>query len=332
MEIDSVRGLKEEIRRKRICCFLRDEHHRRRLGVRTQAVRAVIPPNSVALGVSRRSIGGADYVLAVRVQHPLLWNSPEVTAICNQARGEVDVRFVGHIRPLQNKYQDPCRPLRIGCSIGQYQITAGTLGAFVQDRQTGTILVLSNNHVLANENQAVAGDPILQPGRFDNGTEERDTVAYLKAFIPLDWTDVNWVDCAAASVARPNSIIAGSLDSRGNLSGGRTAPLAGPETVYKIGRTTALTSGSVTAVEVDNVIVSYDHGTAVFDGQIEVQGQNGTPFAVGGDSGALVFDQDNLALGMVFGGTLLGAETSIGLTYVNPLNTVLNRLNVDLLY
>lgn len=332
MEIDSVRALKEEIRRERISAYTSDDRHRRQLGVRTQAVRGMNHPHSMALGVTRRLAGGPGYVLAVRVQHPLLWNSPEVTAVCNKAKGEVDLRFVGHIRPLQTKWQDPCRPLLIGCSIGQYQITAGTLGAFVQDRATGTNLMLSNNHVLANENQANPGDPILQPGRFDNGTQGRDTVAYLNAFIPLDWAKPNWVDCATASLSKPNGLVASSLDSRGRLSGGRIAPLAGPETVYKIGRTTGLTSGTVTAVEVDNIVVSYDHGTAIFDGQIEVQGENGIPFAVGGDSGALVFDEDNLALGLVFGGTLQGADTNIGLTYVNPLNTVLNQLNVDLLY
>jgi len=332
MEIGSVRELKKEIRWKQVSPYSTEDYHRRRLGVRTQAVKGVNSPNSVALGVARHPDGGPEYVLAVRVQHPLLWNSPEVAAICQKARNEVDLRFVGHIRPLQTKWQNECRPLRIGCSIGQYQITAGTLGAFVLDRTTQMIQVLSNNHVLANENQASAGDAILQPGRFDLGVQGKDTVAYLNDFVPLDWSGVNLVDCATASVRRPDWIEAGSLDSRGRLNGGRTVPLAGPETVYKIGRTTGLTRGTVTAVEVDNITVSYDHGTAIFDGQIEVRGENGKPFAVGGDSGALVFDEDNLALGMVFGGTLQGADTNIGLTYVNHLDPVLNQLNVDLLY
>ncbi|HEY3625616.1 MAG TPA: hypothetical protein VGL00_05015 [Terracidiphilus sp.] len=348
MDIESVRDLKTRIRQDRVSAYAREDHNRRSLGVRTQAVRDINFPNSIALGVARHPDGGREHVLAVRVQHPLLWNSPEVEAICEEAKHEVDLRFVGHIRPLQTsrqtrsqtmsqtglqaRLQTECRPLQIGCSIGQYQITAGSLGGFVRDRTTGTILLLSNNHVLANENLAIEGDPVLQPGFFDHGIEGKDTVAYLRRFIPLDWANLNYVDCATASVSRIDWIDPRTLDSRGTLKGGRTAPLAGPEAVYKIGRTTGLTTGTVTAVEVDNITISYDQGTAVFDGQIEVQGGDNIPFAVGGDSGSLVFDQNNQALGMVFGGTLQGWDTNIGLTYVNPLNRVLNELNVDLLY
>ncbi len=58
-------------------------------------------------------------------------------------------------------------PVPLAVSIGQEDITAGTLGLRVTN---GTdVLILSNNHVLANENNATIGDPILQPGPFDGG-------------------------------------------------------------------------------------------------------------------------------------------------------------------
>jgi hypothetical protein len=59
------------------------------------------------------------------------------------------------------------RPAPIGVSVGHPAITAGTLGARVTD---GTnVYILSNNHVLANINQATINDPIIQPGTYDGG-------------------------------------------------------------------------------------------------------------------------------------------------------------------
>ena len=55
------------------------------------------------------------------------------------------------------------RPAPLGVSIGHPDITAGTLGFKVKDG-AGNSYILSNNHVMANSNQASIGDNILQPG------------------------------------------------------------------------------------------------------------------------------------------------------------------------
>ncbi len=60
------------------------------------------------------------------------------------------------------------RPAPRGVSLAHHQDTAGTLG-FVGSRQ-GELVVVSNNHVLARENEARRGDAILQPGPSDGGT------------------------------------------------------------------------------------------------------------------------------------------------------------------
>src|SRR5439155_937308 len=54
------------------------------------------------------------------------------------------------------------RPAPGGVSIGHVQITAGTLGVLA--RRNGRPVILSNNHVLANQNAGRVGDPIRQPG------------------------------------------------------------------------------------------------------------------------------------------------------------------------
>jgi hypothetical protein len=66
---------------------------------------------------------------------------------------ETDVVEVGKIRCLASNRMR-ARPARGGASIGHFQITAGTLGCLVKDRKTGNTLILSNNHVLANSNEA----------------------------------------------------------------------------------------------------------------------------------------------------------------------------------
>ncbi len=76
-----------------------------------------------------------------------------------------------------------------GVSIGHYKVTAGTLGTMVKDRATGDRLILSNNHVLANGNEAQIGDAILQPGAIDGGEMPSDVVAQLERFIPLRFVD-----------------------------------------------------------------------------------------------------------------------------------------------
>ena len=52
---------------------------------------------------------------------------------------------------------------------------SGTLGSLVSGG--GTFYILSNNHVLARQDQAAAGEAISQPGLIDNGCQPPRTVA-----------------------------------------------------------------------------------------------------------------------------------------------------------
>jgi hypothetical protein len=92
------------------------------------------------------------------------------------------------------------RPAALGFSVGHPAITAGTLGARVVDG-TGTVYILSNNHVLANSNAASPGDATLQPGTYDGGTAA-DQIGALAAFraIVFSSTASNTMDAAIAAV------------------------------------------------------------------------------------------------------------------------------------
>lgn len=91
--------------------------------------------------------------------------------------------YVDPLPPPTNRYEE----LRGGLSIGHYKVTAGTLGAIVTDNSTGKPVILSNNHVLANTNDAEAGDHIIHPGTYDGGTGA-DRVATL-----LRWKHISMI-------------------------------------------------------------------------------------------------------------------------------------------
>ncbi|MEX2282029.1 MAG: hypothetical protein WEE89_06060 [Gemmatimonadota bacterium] len=293
-------------------------------------------PRSLAVGISKKR-GRPGYSIALRVQRQALLNSDFVEQVKKKSRGEVDVRFIGRIVkrmaavPWHQKRQ---RPMFIGSSVGHFKITAGTLGGFVEN-SAGMPFILSNNHVLANEDNARKGDAILQQGRLDGGRNPRDLVGRLGPWIKMNRRH-NLVDAALAEIY--DDILFYPTYLRDFPSNARTVRgLADEESldigdrVRKIGRTTGFTSGRVTAFELDNVVVSYDRGNLAFDDQIEIEGAGTGPFSDGGDSGSMIFDSDNRGIGLLFAGGDTGGTNGRGLTYANPLWTVLQRLRVKLI-
>jgi hypothetical protein len=292
---------------------------------------------SIALGVAPHSKG---YRLAIRLQRPSLRNSSLVDHVTRRARGEVDMRFVGRIDKRVKKpaalpwYRRNARPLVIGASVGHVKVTAGTLGCFV--KRASAMYLLSNNHVLANEDRAKAGDWIIQRARFDGGRHPADDVGRLKYWIRLKKNGTNFVDAALGAIEQGIAYDASVLTG---LVNGKDRQLAGigPEfidegdVVYKVGRTTGATKGRVTAFDLDNVVINYDIGNLRFDGQIEIEGTGQGPFSDGGDSGSLIVNAGMQAIALLFAGSDSGGRNNMGLTYANPIHRVLNDLKASLL-
>lgn len=294
---------------------------------------------SIALGVAPHAKG---FRLAIRIQRAALRNSPMVEHFTKQARGEVDMRIVGRIDKRAKKapatrpwYQSNTRPLLIGASVGHVKVTAGTIGGFV--KRGRTICILSNNHVLADEDRAKQGDRIIQRGAYDGGKSPKDHVARLRNWVRFTKTEANVVDAAAAAIDAGTAHDPTRLRA---LVGGKDRKLAGigPEfidegsVVYKVGRTTGPRKGRVTAFDLDNVVVNYDVGNLRFDGQIEIEGSGALSFSDGGDSGSLIVDSDMLAVALLFAGSERGGRNDMGLTYANPIHRVLQELNATLLW
>lgn len=94
-----------------------------------------------------------------------------------------DVIETGKINALAADPKGKFRPAPGGVSLGHIDITAGTLGCLV--KRNGETVILSNNHVIANSNDANVGDPILQPGPVDGGRNPQDRIATLLDFVPI---------------------------------------------------------------------------------------------------------------------------------------------------
>jgi hypothetical protein len=230
--------------------------------------------------------------------------------------------------PLPAAARRRVRPLVPGTSVAHPDVTAGTLGAFVVDAD-GRVLLLSNNHVLADTDRASVGDPVLSPGPADGGRSGVDRVATLTAFEPLAPTG-NVLDLAVATVDDP-AAVGGNAVPEGVLSGVVEEVLDGLA-VAKTGRTTGHTTGTVTAVELDGVTVDYGRGQLLsFDDCLEVEG-DGRAFSDGGDSGSVVYALDGLsALGLLFAGSTTGGSGGTGLTYCNAAALALRTAGVTLL-
>jgi hypothetical protein len=227
-------------------------------------------------------------------------------------------------------FREPHRPLLIGTSIGHFSVTAGTLGCFVRRKDDGKMRILSNNHVLANENRATQGDAIIQPGDYDGGSVSKNRVGSLDSYVTLRRTSTNLVDCAIADLKRGVESDARKLHTVGRLAGLAPDPEE-YDLVEKLGRTTGHTLGRVSAFEVDDVTIEYDLGNLRFNGQIEIEGRDDGPFSLGGDSGSLIFTSgEHLAVGLLFAGSDQGGKNGKGLTYANPLARVLRRLDCEL--
>ena len=237
-------------------------------------------------------------------------------------------------------FSDPTkrqRPAPLGFSVGHPAITAGSIGARVVDG-SGNVYVLSNNHVLANSNDATIGDAALQPGPYDGGTAPADQIGTLAAFNTIDFSGgANTIDAAIAlsgttsldnatpaddGYGAPNAAIFGDANGDGVLDD-ETALLG--LSVQKYGRTTKLTHGQITGINA-TVTVCYEVffgfciKSARFVDQLVIE--PGT-FSGGGDSGSLIVTDDGNKnpVALLFA----GSSTQ---TIANRIDLVLNRFAV----
>lgn len=313
-------------------------------------------PNVVGVGVGfkvegRTKTSELSVVALVRQKIPQAGLKPEAVVPRQVGGVSTDVIEVGDLR-AQQAPTERWRPAPGGVSIGHVRVTAGTLGCMVRAR-SGVRLVLSNNHVLANSNDANPGDVILQPGAVDGGREPEDAFALLERFCPIEFSEAPGTCSVARAVVDVGNALARLVGSRHRLETTWNNPQAvnlvdaavarplddrslrddilgiGPITgtvaaqlgmqVRKSGRTTGLTTGEISVLNT-TVSVGYGPGrTAQFEDQIV-----STPMSSPGDSGSLLVSAEApLAVALLFAG-------SDQATIFNPIQAVLDCLEVTI--
>lgn len=231
-----------------------------------------------------------------------------------------DIEAVGYPRKFVIDNRQRQRPVPGGVSgspslgAAGYRF-AGTLGVVLAGRFNPEILyVLSNNHVLADENRIAIGSTVVQPATLDGG-RAGDRVAHLTEFVPLKFGNKrNWMDAATATFD-------GGVDASQTILG--IGPLTGSGSpslnllIRKSGRTTGLTEGIVRVVRFDVFDVQYDQGMVRVDDVMVIENTDG-PFSRPGDSGSAIVDTQGRVIGLLFAGSDL-------VTFAIPIRRVLRR-------
>jgi len=306
--------------------------------LKTAAPRILGLPNVVGVGRGHKHVAGRNTgqeVLTVLVKKKVPKHELESCHLVPKSIGQchTDVIEAGEIVALGRTDRE--RPARPGMSIGHYRITAGTFGALVYDTKTGEPLILSNNHVLANstdgrDDRARVGDPILQPGRYDGGTDQ-DVIARLHRFIPIR-LEVSTPECKVAKALegflnrivrrfrRHYQVRIYNLSPEANLVDAAVAKPLSPDLVspdildlgvpkgvgevqvgdrvVKSGRTSGVNWGNVKVVQATVKISMGDVGDAVFTDQVIT-----TRMAQPGDSGSVVLNDKKEVVGLLSAGS-----------------------------
>ena len=223
--------------------------------------------------------------------------------------------------PERTRRHDPVIP---GISVSNLDTSAGTLGAIVYDATNGTPYGLSNWHVLHGPDSEI-GITTVQPGSYDDSNVARNTLGTLiRSHLGVAG------DCAFTSVTERNF--------NATIFGLEITPdqIADPELgdkVVKSGRTTGVTDGIVSRVE---VLTRIDFGGSV--GYQNVNGFEISPTTAdgivsqGGDSGSVWLFKNNsgattsIMAGLHFAGTVAGPN--IGIACLPE--SVFGQLNVTL--
>lgn len=317
MNLATVRQLKNEIRSEI------DSAHRGQGSVHFGSSVKIGAKPRISLGVAPAPQPG-QFRLAVRARSERDLPPDVAEDLRRATAGEVDILFTG---PVEVKPAEPGNVtsyLAVGASVGHYRCRAGTVGFFGRRVTDGLYGIVSNNHILAAGDEGRDRDEILHPAVADQGRRPQNVVGLLSGDYPRLRGQVAQVDCAFAVLVQGVSFDPRPLGFAQRLLETWIPPELQLD-VAKVGRSTGLTQGRVSAFDLEVFHIDYGFGPVPFAGQVEIRSTSTSSFSQPGDSGALVFSIPQLhPMGLVFAGT------PRGLTYANPINAVLSALGVTI--
>lgn len=279
--------------------------------------------NSISAAMGLKDVVGAGMSMQADGTKRLLVLARDASAfqsVPKQINGvATQIEVVGEIKATAYNTRGKYRPVvPSGVSVGNgRENSAGTIGAVVM--KNGIRYMLSNNHVLARQNNARIGEQIVQPGRADTRGIPTEAIAILSAYKPVSFTQNNTIDAAIARYTgyHSYSMVQQAFSPSQVISTARAG-----QGVMKMGRTTGLTYGTVQSTNV-TIKVDFDGQTAVFANQIYIKGNAGD-FLQAGDSGSLLVTQDGAhPVGLLFAG-------GEGSAFANPIKPILDYFGVTL--
>jgi hypothetical protein len=287
----------------------------------SQEAEVLGPRNIVGFGLGAKVVDGvpqgrpAVQIYVVRKAQPELiepgWFGADVAMeIVRELGVESDVMEVGRPRTLNHLYKAQTRRIPGGVGLSGAVPNYGTLGGWLTDGTND--FALTCWHCI----DCGAGQPNVTgvahpPQRQRFGT----LVASVDPRVPRGKVTVD----AAVVRTDPTATAGDFILDIGQITGTRRVRQTN-ETVRKMGVVTHQTSGQVWAVS-STITLSVGAGVSlVYRGQIKITPGSG-PFADEGDSGAIVVDGGNRAVGLFVGGDPGGPAY-----YATPIDVVLDAL------
>jgi hypothetical protein len=189
---------------------------------------------------------------------------------------------------------------------------SGTYGCLVEDNSKK--YGLSCDHVIGDLAGQTIGDPVWSPGKGKGGTSRSKIGVFGRGSgVVLSSSASNKVDGALIALDTPSA----HSQSMSGISGAPTGvnrSIAFGDALKKSGVATGVTNGQFSYIVTMNV--PYAGGRARFVDQIGIDG-GGVVFADAGDSGAVVLDDSNAVVGLLF-----AAAPQSCLGFANPISDV----------
>ncbi len=229
--------------------------------------------------------------------------------------------YEGEVRLM--KTTDYYDPLIGGISFGSIDITAGTLGGIVWDKENNDPFLITNEHVVSDTknndpSHPPIGHPIVQPGPLDGGMSIAGKLVKVGG-MKESAMDNKACNIDAALVRPIRGFASEEFWGIGDVKNYAHASVKPGDPIIKSGRTTGVTTNTVLAVN-----VSANIGGISWNSPVAMEGliQSRTSFVEGGDSGSRVWRKDTMEpIGLVFAGSWLTS-------FIIPAQTICDVLGV----
>jgi hypothetical protein len=303
------------------------------------------PDKRISWGLARRK---GKFVVVILSERENSRSLSEAEDIAKSFPGLVETKVIGgaySVNPGDMGRKPLAPPLYPGSSIGHIRGFPGTVGCVAQNRlgKESWIGVTSASHVLSILNTAKKGDPIIAPGHPDGPKSSASRCGSLDRYIFLTHyskvsENTNHLCCSDMAFVQIDEEYEGQIPDgtwvispsteqqmriKGIVSRDKIFERSG-EAVYKVGRTTDLTQGTLDLVRLQRQSIQLPDGKLyIYTDVMTVERIGEKAFSKPGDSGALVYTADAFALGFVIGGT---DKT----TWVAPIDQCLRDINAEI--